>query len=109
MTVLGKLAHAWFDIHDFSDRTIGEREGVEGLRESAGYLVELVAREEEGILGGLEGDERDGKGKGRGRVGLLGFSQGCAMGAVLVLAGMGGMGFSRFVGMSGWLPFCKQV
>jgi lysophospholipase-2 len=98
LTVLGGgNYHAWFNIHDFSDRTIGEEDQIRDMRESAPYLGALVA--DEGVLL---------KGKGKGKVAVLGFSSGCAMGVVLVLAGLLGEG-TAFVGLSGWLPFRIQI
>lgn len=94
----GRETCAWFDVHDFSDRTRGEDDQIIGMRESLGYLKGLV-----------KGEVRllDGKG---GKVILGGFSQGCAMGVVGVLSGeFEGMGLGGFAGFSGWLPFRQQV
>lgn len=99
----GNLTNAWFDIADFSDRTIGEEEQKEGLRESVEYLGELIKNVVDN-----ESHDEDGK------VFVGGLSQGCAMSVILLLSGeldrlevlhkIGG-----FVGFSGWLPFAKQI
>ncbi|KAK6603607.1 phospholipase carboxylesterase [Botrytis cinerea] len=99
----GNLTNAWFDIADFSDRTIGEEEQKEGLRESVEYLGELI----ENVVDNESHDED-------GKVFVGGLSQGCAMSVILLLSGeldrlevlhkIGG-----FVGFSGWLPFAKQI
>ncbi|TGO29539.1 hypothetical protein BPAE_0014g00910 [Botrytis paeoniae] len=99
----GNLANAWFDIADFSDRTIGEEQQKEGLRESVKYLGKLIK------------DVVDNESHDEGRkVFVGGLSQGCAMSVILLLSGeldrlevlqkIGG-----FVGFSGWLPFAKQI
>ncbi|KAE8443524.1 hypothetical protein EG329_001764 [Mollisiaceae sp. DMI_Dod_QoI] len=116
----GRETNAWFDVHDFGDRTVGEKEQVEGLRESVGYLKELVmdevklldAEEDRGgrWLDRWTGGRRRGKGGGKGRVVLGGFSQGSAMAVVGLLSGeFEGVGIGGVVGFSGWLPFRKQV
>jgi predicted esterase len=110
VTVLGgRETNAWFDIHDFSDRTKGEEDQISGLRDSVVYLAGLIKEEAE-ILKGTWGEE------GGKRLVFGGFSQGCAMGVMLLLSGellkfgvdcavqIGG-----FVGMSGWLPFRRQI
>jgi predicted esterase len=105
----GKQTHAWFDIHAFSDRTLGESDQVPGLRESVVYLSDLVKREVEELV--KEGYEREEAGK---RVVIAGFSAGCAVGVILGLSGeaervLGERGIGGFVGMSGWLPFRRQI
>lgn len=116
----GKETNAWFDVTDFGDRTKGEMEMREGMRESSVYLSRLIKDEvealydkrsnEEGekISVGTEGHERG------GGVMLAGFSQGCAMGMMLLLGGelerLGVLdGFGGFVGLSGWLGFRLQI
>ncbi|KAI9052823.1 hypothetical protein LZ554_003096 [Drepanopeziza brunnea f. sp. 'monogermtubi'] len=103
----GKKTNAWFDIADFSDRTKGEVEMIKGMRDSTLYLSRLIKDEIELLY---DGEERRTKGK----VMLLGFSQGSAMGMMLLLGGelqrMGvSHGFGGFVGLSGWLPFRRQI
>jgi predicted esterase len=103
------------------------------MKESAIYLLSLIQQENE-ILATEGAREGDGKVKGQGKVGLLGFSQGCAMGILMVLSGvldplvphvgvkvgeerepgmvrasLGTSGVTPFIGMSGWLPFRAQI
>ncbi|APA08816.1 hypothetical protein SS1G_02610 [Sclerotinia sclerotiorum 1980 UF-70] len=99
----GKLTHAWFDITDFADRTKGEQQQKEGLKESVEYLGQLVRDV-------VEDKSRD----GRFDVFVGGMSQGCAMSLILLLSGeLDRLGLSRklggFVGFSGWLPFRRQL
>jgi predicted esterase len=94
----GKTTNAWFDIHSFSDRTIGEEDQIEGLKDSVRYLKGLI-EEEVGALGG-----------GRERVVVWGFSQGGAVVGILSLSGVLERGrVGGLVGMSGWLPFRRQI
>lgn len=105
----GKETNAWFDITDFGDRTKGEMDMIEGMRESSLYLADLV-REEIELLD-VEGEKGD---KGDRDVIIAGFSQGSAMGLILLLGGelqrqglLSRLG--AFVGLSGWLPFRRQI
>ncbi|KAL2057671.1 hypothetical protein ABVK25_002055 [Lepraria finkii] len=77
------LMNVWFDVSTIDDRTVGEDEQIEGLRESSGYLCELISAE----IANLEKI-----GRGEGNVVLWGFSQGCAIGAWVVLNGEGSWG-----------------
>lgn len=98
----GNLTNAWFDIADFSDRTIGEEQQKEGLRDSVEYLGKLI----KDVVDNESHEDRE--------VFIGGLSQGCAMSVILLLSGeldrlevlqkVGG-----FVGFSGWLPFAKQI
>lgn len=94
----GKLMHVWFDITTITDRTIGEEKQIEGLAESTTYLCKLVREE----LTNLEL-----VGRSREDLVLGGFSQGCAM-SIWVLLNMG-LKLGGYVGMSGWLPFRRQI
>lgn len=99
----GKLTHAWFDITDFADRTEGEQQQKEGLKESVEYLGQLVRDV-------VEDKSRD----GNFDVFVGGLSQGCATSMILLLSGeLDRLGLSRkfggFVGFSGWLPFRRQI
>ena len=94
----GKLMHVWFDITKITDRTIGEDQQVEGLVESTTYLCRVI-KEEIAILELL--------GQSKENVVIGGFSQGCAM-SIWVLLSIG-LKLGGFVGMSGWLPFRKQI
>ncbi|KIM97809.1 hypothetical protein OIDMADRAFT_129925 [Oidiodendron maius Zn] len=98
--------HAWFDVHSFADRTIGEDSASfrHGLRASLRYLAALIKAEVEILR----------KQKTGGRVVMGGFSQGAAMVITLLLSGeleMAGIGseFGGVVGMSGWLPLRSQI
>lgn len=104
----GKETHAWFDIHSFADRTIGEDSLTfrRGMRASVRYLTALIKAEVE-----IVGRQQNGK---SGKVVLWGFSQGAAMAIILLLSGelerAGiGLGFGAVVGMSGWLPLRSQI
>ncbi|TGO35099.1 hypothetical protein BHYA_0170g00110 [Botrytis hyacinthi] len=98
----GNLTNAWFDIADFSDRTVGEEQQKEGLRDSVEYLGKLI----KDVVDSESHEDR--------KVFIGGLSQGCAMSVILLLSGeldrlevlrkIGG-----FVGFSGWLPFAKQI
>ncbi len=94
----GKLMHVWFDITTITDRTIGEDKQIEGLAESTSYLCRLI-REEIAILELV--------GRSRENLVLGGFSQGCAT-SIWVLLNMG-FKLGGYVGMSGWLPFRRQI
>ena len=94
-TVLGRESHAWFDFQSFSDRILNESSQIGGLSESTRYLSQLVKAEEKLL-------------NGRGNLVLGGFSQGTAMSGIALLSGELGR-ISGFVGLSGWLPFRKQI
>ncbi|KAJ5851675.1 phospholipase/carboxylesterase [Penicillium soppii] len=115
----GNITNAWFDITDFGDRTKGEMKMREGMRENTRYLSRMIEHEVEELYGkrvdteeqtsfDTEDDETN------GRVMLVGFSQGSAMGMMLLLGGeleaLGILhGFGGFVGLSGWLAFRRQI
>jgi len=116
----GKETNAWFDITDFGDRTRGEMEMREGMRQSSLYLAKLIQNEVEVLhyRRSDEGEEKNGlvteRHEGKGTVMLAGFSQGCAMGIFLLLGGELERlrvldGFGGFVGLSGWLGFRRQI
>lgn len=132
-TVLGRVAHAWFDVHEFKDRTVGEEKQMEGLRDSTHYLKSLIL-EEVGLLESVWDNEPPtlstsslGKEAGRERgnnrkvdvqkrLVIGGFSQGAAMAGILALSGELSMsssdsniGIGGLVLMSGWLPFREQI
>ena len=94
----GTVSNSWFDIASVADRTVGEDQQIEGLTESTTYLCELM-RTEIAILKSI--------GKGEDDLALLGFSQGSAMGAWVLLNS--GLTMGAFVGLSGWLPFRRQI
>jgi len=116
----GKETNAWFDVTDFGDRTKGEMEMREGMRESSIYLSQLIKSEIRALYEGRameeaqKNDVETGGHEMKGRVMLAGFSQGCAMGMMLLLGGelerLGVLGgFGGFVGLSGWLGFRRQI
>ncbi|KAL3419828.1 phospholipase/Carboxylesterase [Phlyctema vagabunda] len=92
----GELKNAWFDILSFSDRTLNEHLQAAGLRDSCRYLEELISAEST-LVGGAE------------NVFLGGFSQGSAMSIFFLLSGYLNPLIGGVVGMSGWLPFRKQI
>jgi predicted esterase len=102
----GKETNSWFDIHTFSDRTVGEKDQIPGLSESISYLSTLIKEQvEELIKVGVE------RGEARKRIVVGGFSSGAALAVLGRLSGeweIGG-GIGGFVGMSGWLPFRAQI
>jgi predicted esterase len=102
----GRVTNAWFDIHAFHDRTIGETFAAEGIKQSLSFLYSLIV---------LEIAVLDSKPESRGGgIVIGGFSQGCALGICLLISGilnrevMGGR-MKGFVGMSGWMPFRAQI
>ena len=94
----GNLMHVWFDIISIADRTVGEDKQIEGLAESTTYLWGLI-REEIAVLELV--------GRSREDLVLGGFSQGCAT-SIWALLNMG-LELGGYVGMSGWLPFRRQI
>ncbi|KAF7956106.1 hypothetical protein EAE96_005026 [Botrytis aclada] len=103
----GNLTNAWFDIADFSDRTIGEEQQKEGLRESVEYLGKLIRNVVDNESHNESYDEDR-------KVVVGGLSQGCAMSVILLLSGELDrlevlQKIGEFVGFSGWLPFAKQI
>ncbi|KAK2766986.1 hypothetical protein FQN54_006303 [Arachnomyces sp. PD_36] len=83
----------WFDVFSMEDRGLRRDLQIDGLVESAGYIRSIL-REEVDIIG-------------PGNVVLGGLSRGCAMSLFVLLSlefPIGG-----FVGMSGWLPFGKDI
>ena len=72
-TVFQEELDEWFDVCSLSDTSQREDLQVQGLRESVAYIVRLVGEEARVVEGG------------RQRVVLLGLSQGCAAGFLLLL------------------------
>lgn len=87
------MINQWFDILSLEDPSKRQDLQLEGLAESAAYILSVLGQEmdtirpENIILGGL--------------------SQGCAM-ALFVLLSLD-FPLGGFVGMSGWLPFRKDI
>ncbi|KAN0092442.1 alpha/beta-hydrolase [Hyaloscypha variabilis] len=99
----GKVTNSWFDIQIFSDRTVGEEKGVEGLGESVEYLRGVVEGEVEMLVRGGVVREEAGR-----RVVVGGFSSGAALAVMGLLSGVW-EGIGGVVGLSGWLPFRRQI
>lgn len=116
VTVLGRKSNAWFDVHDFSDRSLGESCPImrSGMSESIHYLKSLVQKESD-ILGNSVLDLSSPKSSTRPldmrkKVILVGFSQGCAVGIITILSGLlKDPALGAFVGLSGWLPFISDI
>ena len=87
----------WFDIYSLKDPDEHQNLQYDGLRESAMFVHDIIRQEAEAV--GLE------------NVVLGGLSQGCALGlhAVMSFEGEPGHHLGGFFGMSGWLPFAKQL
>jgi predicted esterase len=83
----------WFDIASLQDPALRQEKQCQGLSESAAEILDLINKEAGSIPWG--------------RIILGGLSQGCAMSLSILLSldhPLGG-----FVGMSGWLPFQKDL
>lgn len=83
----------WFDLNSLEDPSRRSDLQYEGLTESSRYIRNIINVELETLP--------------KERVVLAGISQGCAMALTILLSldfPVGG-----FVGMSGWLPFCKEI
>lgn len=106
-TIFRKMPiNQWFDNYSLDDPNQRTDLQVGGLMETAQFLRELIGTEAQ-ILG-------DGSGQiGYQKVILGGLSQGCAAGIFTLLGGgFGESGNERpgaFFGMSGWLPFERQL
>lgn len=94
-TVFQEEMDEWFDIYSLTDPSAREELQVGGLRDSVGFLLQLIRNE----LEHLDGDPS--------RLIIIGISQGCATGLLAVLAGQCKLG--GFVGLSGWMPFRAQI
>lgn len=101
-TILKKIPiNQWFDNYSLNDPNQRTDLQIDGLRETAAFLRELITR---------EAHDLDSEGEtGYQKIVLGGLSQGCAAGVFALLGG--GLGKSgnekigAFFGMSGWLPF----
>ncbi|KAK2745909.1 hypothetical protein FQN57_003522 [Myotisia sp. PD_48] len=113
-TVLKRIPiNQWFDNYSLEDP--GERSElqIDGLCQTGTFLRAMIEREAKEFVG-----HRD---DGYKRIILGGLSQGCAAGVFSFLAGGLGEDYSNeteccerrllggFVGMSGWLPFNRQL
>ena len=116
-TVLKRIPiHQWFDNYSLEDPNTRTELQVEGLEETSCFLRGLV--DEEARL--LREGNANANGDGYGRVVIGGLSQGCAAAVFCLLGGFpslsnGGDGETRqspvggFIGMSGWLPFEREI
>lgn len=104
----GEESNAWFDIHDFTDRTIGEKESAVGIVESLNFLKVLIDRERD-KLANPSWDHKLSRGEERkfGRIALGGFSQGAAMALISVLSLE--VKVDACFCLSGWLPYRAQI
>ena len=87
----------WFDIYSLKDPDEHQILQHDGLHEGAVFVHEIIRQEAKVV--GLE------------NVVLGGLSQGCALGLHVVMSfeGEPGHHLGGFFGMSGWLPFAKQL
>lgn len=85
----------WFDIYSLTDPSAREELQTEGLRDSVGFLQNLIRDE----ISLLDGDAS--------RIILMGISQGCATGLLAMLVGQRKLG--GFIGLSGWMPFRAEI
>lgn len=88
---------AWFEAHTLSDPAAKQELQVDGLRDSVGYIQEVMKRE----IAVLEGDAR--------RIILGGISQGGAVGLWTVLCGGRVDDIGGFFAASTWLPFERNI
>ncbi|KAK6528136.1 hypothetical protein TWF281_009387 [Arthrobotrys megalospora] len=93
-TVFKEEMTEWFDIYSLSDPSERSELQIEGLREAAVYLRDLLDQEIE-----IFNDSK--------RVILGGISQGEATALMLLLAG--GYKLGGFIGFSGWMPFAHRI
>ncbi|KAK6509683.1 hypothetical protein TWF481_004414 [Arthrobotrys musiformis] len=84
----------WFDnsVADFAD-SVDEAQ-VEGIKESTDYIHQLIREE---IESGIPPE----------KIIIMGISQGCAVGNMVVMRYPGRLG--GFAGMCGWLPFISHI
>jgi len=92
-TVFQEHLNEWFDIQSLADPSRREDLQVDGLRESVGYVLRIVEKESRLV--------------GASNVVLGGISQGCATSVHALLAGSERLG--GWVGVSGWIPFKRQL
>lgn len=110
-TVLKRIPiNQWFDNYSLEDPNERTELQLEGLEESSAFLRGLV-NEEAAVLSSSAAAAADDDGYGRVVIG--GLSQGCAAAVFCLLGGFPSPGGSKklggFVGMSGWLPFEKEI
>lgn len=86
------LTH-WFDTYSLDDRSLRADLQIEGLVESAKYIRTMLDQEMREVP--------------THNIVLGGLSQGCAMSLMVLLSLEAPIG--AYVGMSGWLPFCRDI
>ncbi|KAL8783249.1 MAG: hypothetical protein Q9213_004761 [Squamulea squamosa] len=92
-TVFQEDMTEWFDLCSTTDPSKEADLQVEGLRDSIQYVLGLIGEE-------INATQPD-------KIILLGMSQGCATAVHALLAGNHRLG--GFIGLCGWMPFCKQI
>lgn len=122
-TVLKRIPiHQWFDNYSLEDPNTRTELQVEGLEETSCFLRGLVD-EEARLLREGNANDASAVGDGYGRVVIGGLSQGCAASVFCLLGGFSSLskeedgddGGTRqsplggFIGMSGWLPFEREI
>lgn len=99
----------WSDNYSLEDPNERTELQLEGLEESSAFLRGLVDEEAAVLSSSADNDDDD----GYGRVVIGGLSQGCAAAVFCLLGGFPSSGGSKrlggLVGMSGWLPFEKEI
>lgn len=87
----------WFDIYTLEDPDQRQELQHDGLHDSTMFVHDIIRQEAKVV--GLE------------NVVLGGLSQGCALGLHVLMSfdGESGQHLGGFFGMSGWLPFAKQL
>ncbi|KAL2752125.1 hypothetical protein ACRALDRAFT_1058903 [Sodiomyces alcalophilus JCM 7366] len=89
---------AWFEAHSLTDPTARQNLQVDGLRESVGYVLEIMEEESKRLGGNPQ------------RLVLGGISQGGAVGMWALLCQRDAtMGLGGFFAASTWLPFAADV
>jgi predicted esterase len=87
----------WFDVYTLEDPDQRQEIQHEGLHDSAMFVHDIIRQEAKLV--------------GLANVVLGGLSQGCALGLHVLMSFQGEIGqhLGGFFGMSGWLPFAKQL
>ncbi|KAA8894453.1 Alpha/Beta hydrolase protein [Sphaerosporella brunnea] len=93
-TVFREEMTEWFDIYSLHDPDAEQQLQHEGLQQALQVISTLV-------------EEEAGRAKGFEKVVLGGISQGAATAIMALLCG--GQRLGAFVGVSGWLPFARQM
>ncbi|CAD6594625.1 MAG: hypothetical protein ASARMPRED_001361 [Alectoria sarmentosa] len=94
-TVFQEEMDEWFDLYSLSNPSAREELQTEGLKDSVGFLQNLIRDE----ISLLDSDAS--------RIILMGISQGCATALVAMLVRQRKLG--GFIGFSGWMPFRAPI